>query len=403
MRRTLITAMTATLAFTFAAGHARASGFLIYDLSGEAIGRASAVSAETREPAANWFNPAALAYLEGSNVAAGAVIVSARSYFTAKDSGEQTSSERGNFVLPTIYAQTKLGQRVALGLGIYSAFGIGIEWPDDWHGRESAISASLQTLSFNPNVAVKVDEHWSFAAGFDAIRSTVDFENGLPSIVGGKVRLAGGAWGYGFNVAALYRALPDRLHFALTYRSRVKLSYDGRADFQPGNPDFARSLADQSGHAEITLPDIITAGVIGRPTRALTLGFDVNTVLWSSYDHIPIDFASAPDRALNPQGHTALTFRGGVDVALPLGVHARGGLIYDRGAIPAHGISPALPDSDRIDLTAGLGYQRGFFKADLGYMLVLFLPVDATGGVEGPEGRYITHAELLGLTVGAHF
>jgi len=402
MRRTLVT-VTFSASLLFAAGRARASGFLIYDLSGEAIGRASAVSAETREPAANWFNPAALAYLEGSNVAAGAVIVSARSYFTAKDSGEQTSSERGNFVLPTIYAQTKLGQRVALGLGIYSAFGIGLRWPDDWHGRENAISASLQTVSFNPNVAVSADEHWSFAAGFDAIRSTVDFENGLPSIVGGKVRLAGGAWGYGFNVAALYRPLPDRLHFALTYRSRVKLSYDGRADFQPGNPDFSRSLPDQPGHAEITLPDIITAGVIGRPTRALTLGFDVNAVLWSTYDQIPIDFESAPDRMLNPQGHTALTFRGGVDVALPLGVHARGGLIYDRGAIPAQGVSPALPDSDRIDLTAGLGYERGFFKADLGYMLVLFLPMDATGGVESPEGRYVTHAELLGLTVGAHF
>jgi len=402
MKRTLVT-VTFAAALALAAGPARASGFLVYDLSGEAIGRASAVSAETREPAANWFNPAALAYLEGTNVAAGAVLVSARSYFTAADSGTQTSSERGNFVLPTLYAQTKLGDRLALGLGIYSAFGIGIEWPDAWHGRESAISASLQTVSFNPNVAVSADEHWSFGAGFDAIRSTVDFQNGLPSIVGGKVRLAGGAWGYGFNAAALYRPLPDRLHIALTYRSRVKLSYDGRADFQPGNPDFARTLPDQSGHAEITLPDIITVGVIGRPTRTLSLGFDVNTVLWSTYDQIPIDFASAPDRTLNPQGHTALTFRGGVDVALPLGVHARGGLIYDRGAIPAEGVGPALPDSDRIDLTAGLGYERGFFKADLGYMLVLFLPTDAKGGIESPEGRYVTHAELLGLTVGVHF
>ena len=402
MRRTLVT-LTLGAALGLAAGPARAGGFLVYDLSGEAIGRASAVSAETREPAANWFNPAALAYLDGTNVAAGAVLVSARSYFTAADSGAQTSSERGNFVLPTLYAQTKLGERVALGLGIYSAFGIGIEWPADWSGRENAISASLQTVSFNPNVAVKLDEHWSLAAGFDAIRSTVDFENGLPSIVGGSVRIAGGTWGYGFNAAALYRPLPDRLHVALTYRSRVKLGFDGRADFKPGNPDFARALPDQSGHADITLPDIITVGVIGRPSRTVTLGFDVNAVLWSTYDQIPIDFASAPDRTLNPQGHTALTFRGGVDVALPLGVHARGGLIYDRSAIPPEGVSPGLPDSSRIDLTTGLGYESGFFKADLGYMLVLFLPTDAKGGVESPEGRYVTHAELFGLTVGAHF
>jgi len=62
MKRTLVT-VTFAAALALAAGPARASGFLVYDLSGEAIGRASAVSAETREPAANWFNPAALAYL----------------------------------------------------------------------------------------------------------------------------------------------------------------------------------------------------------------------------------------------------------------------------------------------------------------------------------------------------
>ena len=114
MRRILLT-VTLAAGLALAAPAARASGFLVYDLSGEAIGRASAVTAETREPAANWFNPAALAYLEGTNVAAGAVVISARSYFTPADGGAQTSSERGNFVLPTLYAQTKLGERVALG------------------------------------------------------------------------------------------------------------------------------------------------------------------------------------------------------------------------------------------------------------------------------------------------
>ena len=42
---------------TMAPRAAHASGFLIYDLSGEAIGRGSAVSAGVTEPAAVWFNP----------------------------------------------------------------------------------------------------------------------------------------------------------------------------------------------------------------------------------------------------------------------------------------------------------------------------------------------------------
>ncbi len=380
-----------------------ANGFLIYDLSGEAIGRASAVSADVSEPAAVWFNPAALAYMDGVNVSAGGVFITARSDFDAR-SGSHTSSKRGNFVLPALFGTGKVGDRVALGLGVYSAFGIGVSWPESWTGRESAISASLQTLSLNPTVAVKLSDEWSLAAGFDAVRSSVDFKNGLPSVVGGDVRLVGDAWGFGFNAAALYRAVPDRLHFALTYRSRVKLDYDGRADFSPQNPDFARTLPDQPGSAAITLPDVISAGVMYRPARDFKLGVDANLELWSTYGSIPIDFSNAPDRTLRPHGHDAFTLRGGVDFEPnQRGFHVRAGVIFDRSAIPARGLGPALPDSDRVDVTLGLGYGNGAFKADLGYMLVAFLPADARGGTESPEGRYHTVAHLLGLTLGAHF
>jgi len=49
-------------------------------------------------------------------------------------------------------------------------------------------------------------------------------------------------------------------------------------------------------------------------------------------------------------------------------------------------------------VAAGVGYARGAFKVDLGYLLVLFLAADATGGIEGPVGRYSTTANLIGLT-----
>lgn len=388
----------------FAAEPCRANGFLIYDLSGEALGRASAVSADVTEPAAVWFNPAGLAYLEGVNASIGGTFITARSSFEQASDGAQTSSERGNFLLPAVFGSAKLTDNLALGLGVYSAFGIGVTWPSEWIGRENAISASLVALSFNPNVALKLSEQWSIAAGFDALRSTVDFRIGLPSLVGGDVRLVGGTWGFGGNAAVLFRALPEKLHFALTYRSRVKLAFDGNADFSPANPDFSRALPDQPGHAEITLPDIITLGVMGKPARNFTIGVDANMVLWSTYDRIDIDFETAPDRSLHPQGHNAFTLRAGVDYLTPAaGLHVRGGLIYDQGAIPDEGRSPALPESDRIDLALGLGYEQKHWKVDLGYLLVKFLAAEAKGGTESPEGTYHTLAHLVGLTAGARF
>lgn len=381
---------------------AAASGFLIYDVSAGALGRASAVSADVNEPAAVWFNPANLVNLPKLSASASGVLITSKATFSPADGRPQTSSERGNHVVPAVFANALITDRVAAGIGVYSAFGIGIAWPRDWEGRESAIEASLQTVAFNPTIAVKLHSQFSVAAGFNAIRSIVDFTNGLPALIGGEGRVAGGTWGYGVNVAGLYRAAPDRLHFALTYRSRVTLDFDGRASFRPANPDFAPVLRDQGGTASITLPDIITVGVMGRPRDDLALTFDANAVLWSTYDRIDLNFDTAPDRAIVSNGRNTFTLRAGADWTFPSrwpGLHLRGGLIYDRGAIPSANLGPALPDSDRIDVAAGVGYGVPHFRADLGYLLVAFLPVDATGAEEGPVGTYRTLAHLIGLTL----
>jgi long-chain fatty acid transport protein len=404
--RTLLTALVLA-GSALAARPCRASGFLIYDISGQALARASAVSADVDEPAAVWFNPANLAFLKGVSASAGGTFVTSKATFSLADGGAETSSERGNFFLPALFANALLTDRLAVGMGVYSTFGIGIRWPSDWVGREAAIHASLETLTFNPTVAFRVHRQISVAAGFDAVRSVVDFTNGLPALIGGDVRIAGGTWGFGFNVAGLYKVYPGRLHVALTYRSRVKLDFDdGKADFSPANQDFAPALPDQGGRASITLPDIITVGVMGRPRGDLALTFDANLVLWSTYDRLAIDFQNptTPDRAIVPNGRNTVTLRGGADWTFPArwpGLHLRGGLIYDRSAIPSTNLGPGLPDSDRIDVALGAGYERGHFRGDLGYLLVVFLPADSTGGQEGPAGTYNTIAHHLGVTLTA--
>ena len=387
---------------TLAARPAFASGFLIYDISGQALARASAVSADVDEPAAVWFNPANLVHLPKLSASAGGVFVTSKATFSPAGGGAETSSERGNYFLPAVFANALLTDRIAAGIGVYTVFGIGIAWPTDWLGRQNAIKASLQTVAFNPTLAVKLHPLVSVAAGFDAIRSAVDFTNGLPSFIGGEARVAGGTWGYGFNLAALYKVVPDRFHLALTYRSRVTLDFNGRASFRPANPDFAPVLPDQGGTASITLPDIITAGVMGRPRPDLALTFDANAVLWSTYDRIDLNFDTAPDRAIVSNGRNTFTLRAGADWSFPArlpGLHLRGGLIYDRSAIPSRNLGPGLPDSDRIDVAVGAGYGVRHFRADLGYLIVMFLPGEATGGEEGPVGTYRTLAHLVGLTL----
>ena len=382
----------------------RAAGFLIYDLSGEALGKASAVTASTREPAAVWFNPAALAFV-GHGVSIGATGVLASARFHPNDGQADVETKPGRFVLPTFFAHTKVSDRVALGFGAFPAFGLSITWPNDWLGREYAMNATIKTFDLNPTVAVRLTDLVSVAAGFNAVRGSVEFENGLPAVVGGSGRIGGATWGYGANLALLLRPLPEVLHFALTYRTRVKLDFDGRVDFDP-DPDFARGLPDQTGTAQLTLPDIFAAGVMWRPLPTVTLTFDPNLVLWSTFDKLVIDFATAPDKVLQRNNHAAVTLRWGAEWATPApGLSLRTGFIFDQNPNPPETLAPSLPDANRLDFALGVGYRQGHVKADLGYLLVWFLPSKAYGGMsqEGPEGTYHSVAHLLGLTLSAMF
>lgn len=397
------------LAGTLAPSAAQAGGFLIYEMSAEAMGKGSAVTAASREPAAVWFNPAALTE-QGHGFSLGGTLVLARSRFEGDpggpDAGSESKTKLGKFVLPTAFGTVKVHERVALAFGVFPAFAIGIEWPEDWVGREHAIKASIQTVNMNPTVAVRLLPELSLGVGFQAVRGAVEFINGLPAAVGGQAQLGGGTWGFGGNVGLLYQPIPEKLGFGLTYRSRVKLDFDGRVDFDPAEPDFNASLVDQGGSASLTLPDIISLGVVGQVVPSLSLSLDVNYTFWSTYDELVIDFERPQDadRRMLRDNHNAFTFRVGADWRTPAeGLSLRAGFIFDQSPAPKETLAPSLPDAHRLDFGLGLGYRKDWFKADLGYLLVWFLPSDSVGGTEGPVGTYRSFAHLLGLTVGASF
>jgi len=377
----------------------------VYDISAEALGKASAVAASSMEPAANWFNPAQLAFMPGYSGSLGGTFILSSSKFTPEGGGSAVNAKDGFFTLPAVFGHARLTERVALGLGVCTPWGLGVEWPEDWIGREHAIKASIQTGVINLNGAFKLHSRLGLAVGFDVVRGAVDMTNGLPDAVGGgSVRIGGGAWGFGGNAAVSVKAVPEKLHFGLAYRSRVKLSFDGRADFTVNEPIFSPVLQDQGGKAAITIPDIITVGMLFRPRPTLDITFDTNVTLWNTYDEIHLDFErpETPDETLPRKDHAAATFRLGVDWSGAVkGLHLRAGIIYDMNPAPAEYLSPSLPDANRVDVGLGVGYAYKWFKADLGYLLVYFLDSKATGD-QSPHGTYSTIAHLMGLTLSFH-
>ena len=212
----------------------QSGGFLIYDLSGEASGRASSVSAGITEPAAVWFNrrrsPSPLAAalrLEGSS--SGAVAL-----FSVGRQAARPAAERGiSFSPPFLPApRSAIGWRWDGRLH-------GVRYRDPlarrWRGREAAIAASLVTLALNPTVSS------SCIAALPG-RVSTHSRRGLTSrtvsrAVGGDVRWQAAPGATARTPLCLPRGT-ERLHLALTYRSRVKMSFATvRRPTSPGQPD----------------------------------------------------------------------------------------------------------------------------------------------------------------------
>jgi len=404
-------ALTALAFFTFCRiQSSHAAGFLVYDMSGEALGRAGAVSAAINSPAAIWFNPSAMSFMPGYQFTAGGVVVVSSNTFTPEGNGDSVSSITDPFVIPHLYGTFEIMDWMHAGIGVFSPFGLGVKWPEDWLGREHGIYSSLQTIIINPALSFKVWKNVSIAAGFSLIYGAVDMKNGLPEPIGGSIRIGGSTWAVGGNAAVTWRILPDLLHVALSYRSRAKLSFDGDADFDPEAEEFASNLPDQKGKSAITLPDIFTFGVMYKPISSLEITFDVNYTLWSTYDKLKLEFENedTPDEVLRRDFKNSFTFRLGFDYTLPTNplygkFKGRIGFIFDQNPSPKETLAPSLPDANRVDLGLGVGYTYKWMSFDLGYLMVYFLPSESTTGEEGPEGTYDSIAHLMGLSFTGRF
>lgn len=378
-------------------GNAQAGGFLVYEPFNESMARAGAVVANADKPTAVWFNPAGLAFQSGLGLTLGAVYTTANNSFEPKDGGDSVSAVPGNYVLPHLFVAAQPLEWMTLGIGTYSVYGLGTEWPEDWFGREFGIYSAMTTLSINPSVAFRIGRSLGIGLGFDVVRGAVETRAGIPEPVGGEALFGGEGWGYGFNAGVAWQAIPNVFHVGASYRSRVSMDFTGRIDYSPP-PEFSRDLRDQDGEGGLTMPDIIALGVSYWPLPSLELALDGVLVNWATYDVTKIKLADGTPMDQVHDYHASWVARLGVEWDTPLpGFVVRGGVIYDQSPAPSDRLEPTLPDADQVDFTCGVGYDMNWLAIDLAYQLAWFLPSEATGGVAGPEGTYKTLAHMVGL------
>jgi long-chain fatty acid transport protein len=157
-----------------------------------------------------------------------------------------------------------------------------------------------------------------------------------------------------------------------------------------------------------TLPFPATA-IVGIATSAIPtwdIEADVTHTTWSRFKALPINFLTTPAASVvRPQNwKDTFSYRLGANKRASAAADIRLGVVYDQNPQPIEGVSPLLPDSDRIAVCFGVGLHRGPFVLDLSDMVLHFKRRGTQGqNNENFNGTYKTDANLIGINLGYRF
>jgi len=315
-----------------------------------------------------YYNPGGLARLKGIQAYVSMLaIMPATAY--GNNMGGSTLSKQQTFTPFNIYVGGPIQEnsKFALGIGIYSEAGIGLQWDNDWTGRYIVQSINLNAIFLQPTISYRISDFLSVGGGFIYATGSFDYTNALPveNIVTnvpteGEAHLHGTANGVGFNLGIQLKA-SDKLQFGLTYRSQVNMGISGGAATFTVPTSVATSFPNTQFDSQLPLPQVASFGIGFRPGERLTLQFDLNYTGWNSFDSLRINFSqhtsSLQDEHLPEHYKNTWTPRLGANYKISRVVSVMAGAAYDPTPVTDNFVSPILPDADRIVLSCGVSVK----------------------------------------------
>lgn len=388
----------------FASRDASAAGFALDVLAGRGTGMAGAQTAMVDDSSAIFFNPAGIARGKSLDAQLGVSLISPSFSYT-DTAGKKTSMDFQLVPPVNAYVSGGVTDDLSLGVGLFTPYGLKIQWPDGWAGRSILQQASLESFYVNPTVAYSfLDHRVRVGAGFQLVRATVDLQKSIRfGSEEGSSDLGGGTWGVGANGGVQVDAIEKYLTIGAMYRSAVKLDFDGNAHFSNVPPALQSTIFDQPAKTSVVNPDQLGIGVSSRPIDALALDFDVVWLGWEKFHSISIDFPNDKSGQLAvrepKKWSNTVNYHLGAEGTLSKTWKVRGGVMYDPTPSPDNTLSADVPDGSRINLAVGGTYQHDSgFRVDAGYQAVILMKHTSTYAPF--PGDYGGLVNILGLTVG---
>ncbi|QGU11746.1 long-chain fatty acid transporter FadL [Leclercia sp. J807] len=392
-QKTLFKKTALAVAVAIVSTSAWSAGFQLNEFSSSGLGRAYSGEGAIADDAGNASrNPALIMMFDRPTFSAGAIFVdpdvdiSGRSPTGASLNADNIAPTAW---VPNLHFVAPINDQFGWGASVTSNYGLATEFNNNYAAGAYGGTTDLETLNLNLSGAYRLDNHWSFGVGFDAVYAKAKIERyagdlgrivagsgALPPALARQVAgiqgdtqiayLKGDEWGFGWNAGILYE-IDKNNRYGLTYRSEVKIDFDG--DYKSSLPSAYNQILGNfglpmgtdgrttGGSLTLNLPEMWELSGYNRVAPQWAIHYSLTYTSWSQFQEL---------KATNSGGDTLFykdeSFRDAYRIALGTTYYMddnwtfRTGIAFDDSPVPADKRSISIPDQDRFWLSAGATY-----------------------------------------------
>lgn len=371
-QKSLFTKSALAAAVAILSSNVYAAGFQLNEYSVSGLGRSySGEGAVADNASVGSRNPAAMTMFDRPSFSGGVVYIDPDVDITGNSPVTGNSTNAKNIApsewVPDLHFIMPLNDQWALGASATTNFGLATDFNDSYAAGPLGGKTELTTGNFNLSAAYRLDKHFSFGLGFDAVYAKAKIERTAgelgPISSGGLIspstqiaHLDGDEWGYGWNAGILYE-IDENNRFGFTYRSKVDIDFNG--DYRNSIPLALGGTGGNTipGALTLNLPEMWEVSGFHKVAPKWAVHYSMAYTSWSQFQEL---------KATGNNGQTLFEkhegFKDAYRIALGTTYYYddnwtfRTGIAFDDSPVPQNNRTISIPDQDRFWLSAGTTY-----------------------------------------------
>ncbi|MDQ0432133.1 long-chain fatty acid transport protein [Pantoea agglomerans] len=324
-------------------------------------------------------NPATMALMDRPELSIGAVYIAPDVNISGRSpSGRSLDANNiaPNQWVPNIHYVQPINDQWWIGASATSNYGLATEFNNGYTAGGYGGKTDLMTGNLNLSTAYRFNEHFSAGIGFDAVYAKAKIERyagesgarlGVPADTQ-VAHLKGDEWGYGWNAGILYE-VDENNRFGFTYRSEVKVDFDG--DYKSNlssrlnavnNPEvsgvpFGTNGTTVPGALTLNLPEMWEVSGWHKVAPQWAVHYSMAYTSWSQFQELKATGSNGQTLFYKDESfHDAYRIALGTTYSYDKNWTFRTGIAFDDSPVPADKRSISIPDQDRLWLSAGTSY-----------------------------------------------